>query len=140
MKKLLRFLRTILFGITLSVCAFGMTACASSEEKATSYDFTCISCSYNSSDDTTLVVWGSTLTNDSIYDMTEESFKFDLFQGETFVRTTDYCTYKIKIKHGESDTGRRNFTVAGNITKVDLNTWKAKFSSVWDTYKVWFIV
>ena len=130
----------MLLGLVLGVGAFSLTACASSEEKATSYDFTCISCSYKSEDDTTLVVWASTLTNDSIYNMIEESFKFDLYQGDTFIRTTDYCTYSISIKHGKSDTGRRNFTVSGNVTKVELNSWKAKFASVWDTYKVWFIV
>ncbi len=140
MKKIRSLFKTLFLGLALGVGAFGLTACASSEEKATSYDFTCISCTYNSSEDTTLVTWSSTLTNGSIYDMTEESFAFDLFQGETYVRTTDYCTYSIKIKHGKSDFGRRNFTVSGNITKVDLNNWKAKFSNVWDTYKIWFIV
>lgn len=140
MKKIRSLFKTLFLGLALGVSAFSLTACASSEEKATSYDFTCISCSYKSEDDTTLVVWASTLTNDSIYNMTEESFKFDLYQGDTFIRTTDYCTYSISIKHGKSDTGRRNFTVSGNVTKVELNSWKAKFASVWDTYKVWFIV
>lgn len=140
MKKIRSLFKTLFLGLALGVSAFSLTACASSEEKATSYDFACISCSYKSEDDTTLVVWASTLTNDSIYNMTEESFKFDLYQGDTFIRTTDYRTYSISIKHGKSDTGRRNFTVSGNVTKVELNSWKAKFASVWDTYKVWFIV
>ena len=140
MNKIRRLLKTIFLGLAIGICSIGLASCASSEEKGTSYDFTCISCSYDSGNDTTLVVWASTITNDSIYNMTEESFKFDLYQGDTFVRTTDYCTYKINIKHGESDVGRRNFTAAGNVTKAELNSWTAKFSSVWDTYKVWFIV
>ena len=132
--------KTLFIGLTLLVSTFSLTACASSEKIATSYDFKCISCSYKSEDDTTLVVWASTLTNDTIYNITEEYFKFDLYQGNTFIRTTDYCTYSISIKHGESNAGRRNFTVAGNVTNVELNSWEAKFSSVWDTYNVWFIV
>ena len=139
MKKLLRFLRTILFGITFSVCAFGMTACSSSEKQATSYYFSVVSCTYNSTEDTTRVVWYSDLVNDSIYDMKEESFKFDLYNGSTFVRTTDYVTYSITVKHGKSEASNRNFVANGQVTDVKINTWTAKFSSVWETYMPWFI-
>lgn len=139
MKKLLRFLRTILFGITFSVCAFGTTACSSSEKQATSYYFSVVSCTYNSTEDTTRVVWYSDLVNDSIYDMKEESFKFDLYNGSTFVRTTDYVTYSITVKHGKSEASNRNFVANGQVTDVKINTWTAKFSSVWETYMPWFI-
>ena len=139
MKKLLRFLRTILFGITFSVCAFGMTACSSSEKQATSYYFSVVSCTYNSTEDTTRVVWYSDLVNDSIYDMKEESFKFDLYNGSTFIRTTDYVTYSITVKHGKSEASNRNFVANGQVTDVKINTWTAKFSSVWETYMPWFI-
>ena len=79
MKRLLRFLRTFIFGITLGICAFGMTACSSTEKQATSYDFAVVSCTYNSEENTTKVIWYSNLVNDSIFDMKEESFKFDLY-------------------------------------------------------------
>jgi len=139
MKKLLRFLRTILFGITFSVCAFGMTACSSSEKQATSYYFSVVSCTYNSTEDTTRVVWYSDFVNNSIYDMKEESFKFDLYNGSTFVRTTDYVTYSITVKHGKSEASNRNFVANGQVTDVKINTWMAKFSNVWETYMPWFI-
>ena len=139
MKRLLRFLRTFIFGITLGICAFGMTACSSTEKQATSYDFAVVSCTYNSEENTTKVIWYSNLVNDSIFDMKEESFKFDLYEDDTFVRTTDYVTYTISVKHGKSDSGRRNFTATGKVTNVKINTWTAKFANLWDSYMPWFI-
>lgn len=140
MKKLRLLFKTLFLGLTLAVGTIGLTSCASAEEKGTSTYFNCVSCVYNSKEDTTKVVWSSILTNDSIYDMTEEHFKFDLFQGDTFIRTTDFCRYTIKINHGKFDSGLRNFTVSGSVTRVELNSWTAKFASLWDTYIVWFIV
>lgn len=116
-----------------------MTACSSSEKQATSYYFSVVSCTYNSTEDTTRVVWYSDLVNDSIYDMKEESFKFNLYNGSTFIRTTDYVTYSITVKHGKSEASNRNFVANGQVTDVKINTWTAKFSSVWETYMPWFI-
>ena len=140
MKKIRMLFKSSFLCLSIGGGAIALTGCSSAEEKATSYNFTQISCTYNSEDDTTKVVWASTLENNSIYDMTEESFKFDLFKDDVFVRTTDYINYSIPVKHGESNTGRRNFTVSGNIDKVELTQWVAKFNSVWSTYIVWFIV
>ncbi len=139
MGRIRKLFKSILLGLALGASAFGLASCSSTEKKATSYDFTVVSCTYNSEENTTKVIWYSNLVNDSIFDMKEESFKFDLYENETFIRTTDYVNYTISVKHGKTDSGRRNFTAAGKVTDVKINTWTAKFANLWDSYMPWFI-
>ena len=139
MNKIRKLLKTIFLGLAIGVSTLGLTSCSSTEKTATSYDFSVVSCTYNTEEDTTKVVWVSNLVNNSIFDIKEESFKFDLDENDTFVRTTDYVTWTISIKHGKSDLGRRNFTAAGKVTNIKINTWTAKFANLWESYTAWFI-
>lgn len=139
MKRIKKFLKMIFVGAAIGFSSFALTGCSSTEKQATSYSFSVVSCAYNSESDSTKIVWFSQLVNDSIYDIKNESFKFDLYDGETFVRTTDYVTYEIAIKHGSSNSGNRNFTANGKVTDVKINSWVASFSNVWETYLPWFI-
>jgi len=139
MNKIRKLLKTILLGLVIGVSSLSLTSCSSSEETATSYDFSVVSCTYNTEENTTKIVWTSNLVNDSIFDIKEESFKFDLYENDTFVRTTDYVTWTISIKHGKSDLRKRNFTAAGKVTDIKINTWTAKFANLWESYTVWFI-
>lgn len=139
MNKIRKLLKTIFLGLAIGVSTLGLTSCSSTEKTATSYDFSVVSCIYNTEENKTEVVWVSNLVNNSIFDIKKESFKFDLYENDTFVRTTDYITWTISIKHGKSDLGRRNFTAAGKVTDIKINTWTAKFANLWETYTAWFI-
>ena len=139
MNRFKKFIKTLFIGLGIGVSTLGITSCASAKEEATSYNFQVVSCVYDSEQDQTRVIWISTLTNDSIYNITSESFKFDLYQGSSFVRTTNYYHWTIEIKHGASNTGSRYFYVEGNITNVELHSWVAHFDNLWNTYKAWFI-
>lgn len=132
-------LKKLLMGFAFCFCFLGLTSCSSVEKKGMSTNFTVISCIYDSHADTTEVVWNSTLTNESIYDMKKVFFKFDLYKDNSLVRTTDYCYYNIKIPHGSSDTGNRSFVVNGNIDNVKINVWYAEFANLWESYEGWWI-
>ena len=85
MNKIRKLLKTIFLGLAIGVSTLGLTSCSSTEKTATSYDFSVVSCTYNTEEDTTKVVWVSNLVNNSIFDIKEESFKFDLYENDTFV-------------------------------------------------------
>ncbi len=139
MNKIRKLLKTIFLGLAIGVSALGLASCSSTEKTATSYDFSVVSCIYNTEENKTNIVWVSNLVNNSIFDIKKESFKFDLYENDTFIRTTDYITWTISIKHGKSDLGRRNFTAAGKVTDIKINTWTAKFANLWESYTAWFI-
>lgn len=120
-------------------CVFNLTACASVEKRGMSTDFQVISCTYDAGNDTTNIVWYSNLNNESIYDMKQVYFKFDLYKDNEFVRTTDNVYWNIQISHGSNDAGRRNFTVEGNIDDIKINQWSADFATLWESYEAWFI-
>ena len=139
MKRLIKALRTMFLAIFIGVFAFGLTSCASSAEIATSYDYSVTSCVYDADNDRTKVTWYSTIYNDSIYEMREESFKFDLYKDGEFVRTTKYITWEFVIRPGESYSSNRWFYATGVVTDAKINVWSAEFANVWDTYTPWFI-
>ncbi len=139
MGKIRDFLKSLVLFLVLGVSVFGLASCSSTEKQATSYDFTVVSCTYNSEDNTTKIIWYSNIVNDSIFDINKESFKFDLYENDTYIRTTDYVNYTISVKHGKSDSGKRNFTVEGKVTNIKINTWTANFDNLWNSYMPWFI-
>lgn len=139
MGKFKKFLKFLFLAFSVGACSFGVTACSSSEKSATSYDFTVLSCTYNSEDDVTKVLWTSKLVNGSIYDIENVSFKFDVYNSDTYIRTTDYVNYDIAIKHSKYNFGNRIVNLAGQVTDIKINTWKAKFNNLWQTYLPWFI-
>lgn len=138
MKMLKRLLKIIGLGLSFGVCALGVASCSTTKKEATSYDFTVISCSYRSETGTTLIRWSSELVNNSIYDIKRETFSFDLYNGTTYLKNESY-TYIIEIKHGQTNTGIRWFETSGNVSNVELKSWDAEFTTVWETYKAWFI-
>lgn len=139
MNRIKKFFKSLLFGLIIGTAAFSISSCSATEKKATSYDFAVVSCVYNAEKNTTDVYWYSRIVNDSIYDMKEESFKFDLYDGDTFLRTTDYFKYKLFVKSGETNQGQRYFTVNEKVTDAKINTWKADFANLWESYFPWFI-
>ena len=139
MRKIKKAIKGLVIGFALGVAAFGMTSCASADQKATSYSFSVVSCTYDGEQDATKIVWTSRLVNESIYDIKTVSFKFDLYDGEALLRTTDYVKYTIPIKHGGTNAGNRSFSAEGNVNGAKINTWTASFANVWESYLPWFI-
>lgn len=139
MNRIKKFFKSLLFGLIIGTATFSISSCSATEKKATSYDFAVVSCVYNAEKNTTDVYWYSRIVNDSIYDMKEESFKFDLYDGDTFLRTTDYFKYKLFVKSGQTNQGQRYFTVNEKVTDAKINTWKAGFANLWESYSPWFI-
>ena len=138
MKRLKKLLKIIGLGLSLGVCALGVTSCSTSKKEAYISDFQTVECRYYSESDKTKVYWYSDLRNNTIYDIKQESITFDLYNNETFVKTETY-NYSIVVKHGQTESGKRWFETSGNITDVKLNYWTAEFSNVWNSYKTWFI-
>ena len=138
MKKVRRLLKIIGLGLSVGICALGVTSCSSSKKEAYISNFQTVECRYYSESDKTKVYWYSDLRNDSIYNMERESIAFDLYNNETFVKTETY-NYAIVVKHGQTDSSKRWFETSGKITDIKLNYWTAEFSNVWNTYKAWFI-
>ena len=136
MKKVLRI---VLLCFIICFCFLSFTACTSVEKKGISTDFKVVRCEYDSSTNTTKIIWNSTLTNESIYDMTQVYFKFDLYKDNAFIMTTENVYWDIQIPHGESNFGNRYFIVDGEIDNIKINKWDADFANLWDSYEPWWI-
>lgn len=139
MNRIKKFFKSLLFGLIIGTATFSISSCSATEKKATSYDFAVVSCVYNAEKNTTDVYWYSRIVNDSIYDMKEESFKFDLYDEDTYLRTTDYFKYKLFVKSGQTNQGQRCFTVNEKVTDAKINICKADFANLWESYSPWFI-
>ncbi|MCI6358101.1 MAG: AAA family ATPase [Erysipelotrichaceae bacterium] len=137
--KFLELFKKIFLIFTFFAVIFGLASCASVEYKGMSTNFIVNSCTYDSTSNTTEVIWSSTLKNQSIYDIKTVYFKFDLYKEGSFVETTDDIYWDISIKHGESDTSMRRLIVNGEIDNIKINVWNAQFSTFWETYEEWLI-
>lgn len=139
MRKFKKLIKGLIIGFGLGISAFGMSSCSSTEKVAYSRDFTVVRVDYDTEADKTKITWTATLYNPSIYDLKDFSFKFDLYNGDTLVRTTDYVRYSIPIKHGATNSGSRYFIAEGSITDAKYVAWIGTFANVWETYFPWFV-
>ncbi len=139
MSKLKKFLKFLLLSFSIGTCTLGLVSCSSVEKKSTSYDFEVVSCEYVAEEDITKVVWSSRIVNETIYDIENVTFRFDVYNVDSYVRTTDDCVYSIAIKHGKSNNGNRGVSLYGQVTNISIHSWTAKYSSLWKTYQPWFI-
>ena len=124
--------------IVLLPCFCG---CQLSEEDAT-FNYSVIDKSqfvYDEQTDTTKVIWATTLTNDSIYDIQEFNVVFDLFSNSKKVKTETYY-YNVEVGHGDEYTDKFSFTAVGKIDSIEFVSWEANFSSFWNTYHIWIVV
>ncbi len=138
MKRISKLLLIFVFFVML----IPLSSCSSTEKTATAGINTNfkISCSYNSSEDKTVVIIPVVVNNDSIYNIYKCSFKFDIYKDGELIRTTDYVDFDFSISHGASEATNLSFTAKGEVTDVTINVWNASFSSVWSTYQLWFIL
>lgn len=119
-----------------------LTSCQSTDKTNSYFNTETISVSefdYDSENNQTTVVWTTTLTNKTIYNIKDFSVKFELYSGETLVDTKIY-TYSHFIGHGKEYTGAFSFTYNGNIDNIKYKAWDATYDTFWETYKVWIIV
>ena len=139
MKTIKKLFKTVLLGFAIGVCSFGLTSCATAEESASCSSFVVNQCVYDAENDKTKIVWTATIINPSIYNLEEGSFKFDLYLDGSFLRTTDYITWDMPVKHGASKTEKCVFYTKGKVTNAKISVWRAKFSNLWNSYAPWFI-
>lgn len=95
-------------------------------------------CTYTSSSDTTRVSFVIQINNESIYDISNESFQFSLHKDDSIVETK-YYKYSIKVKASKSITSSCYFDYNGQIDSAVFVSWNCEYSSFWDTYLAWMI-
>lgn len=128
--------------ISLLASMFLLSACDQSTDKSESYFDTSgiasTKCEYDSVNNTTKVVWASTLTNGTIYNIKGFSVTFKLYNNSTLVGTQTYH-YSTSIKHGKDYRGAFNFICENEVNSIEYISWSADYDSFWGTYKIWFI-
>lgn len=95
-------------------------------------------CTYTSSSDTTRVSFVIQINNESIYDISNESFQFSLYKDDSIIETK-YYKYSIKVKASKSITSSCYFDYNGQIDSAVFVSWNCEYSSFWDTYLAWMI-
>ncbi len=138
MKKATKFIIMLVFVFL----AFALSSCESTSKEATAAvnPNINVSCYYNSSKDTTSVEVSVIVKNNSIYNIDKCSFKFNIFNNDELVRTTDYSDFNLKVKHGREKKATLSFEAAGEVTNVDIQSWSAHYVSFWSTYNVIIII
>ena len=114
-----------------------LSSCTSVNKIRENENFT-YKCNYDSETNKTEIVWRSKITNKSIYDIDAFWFRFELYDGDTYIDKVGY-TWDLDIKHGDFNDTYRVFYRDGKITDISINEWGADYLSLWDTYHTWFI-
>lgn len=96
-------------------------------------------CEYFVNTNQTKITWETTLTNNTIYNMKGFSIKFDMFSGDDYVKREN-LNYSAFVKNGEWRDGEFYFYTDGNIDRIEYWSWTAEYDTLWNTYKIWFIV
>ena len=135
-----RFLRYISIFFCLLIPMVFLSGCAStSQEGSANARLTSqAACTYTSSSDTTRVSFVIQINNESIYDISNESFQFSLYKDDSIVETK-YYKYSIKVKASKSITSSCYFDYNGQIDSAVFVSWNCEYSSFWDTYLAWMI-
>lgn len=128
--------------LLIVVCSCLFVGCQSTDKSDSFFDTSGIeytSFDYDSQSNKTHVVWATTLTNDTVYNINGFSVTFKLYQGSTLVSTRNF-KYTKTVKHGADYTGTFSFDVANEIDSISYVSWSANYDSFWETYKIWIIV
>ncbi len=135
-----RFLRYISIFFCLLIPMVFLSGCAStSQEGSANARLTSqATCTYANSSDTTRVSFVIQINNESIYDISNESFQFSLYKDDSIVETK-YYKYSIKVKASKSITNSCYFDYNGQIDSAVFVSWNCEYSSFWNTYSAWMI-
>ena len=111
-----RFLRYISIFFCLLIPMVFLSGCAStSQEGSANARLTSqATCTYANSSDTTRVSFVIQINNESIYDISNESFHFSLYKDDSIVETK-YYKYSIEVKASKSITNSCYFDYNGQI-------------------------
>lgn len=80
-----------------------------------------------------------TFNNNSIYDLNKIYANFDLYKGDTFLKTVYDVELNWPIRHGRSKTIKTSFSVGYEVDGVGFNAWSGSYASFIKTYQVWVI-
>lgn len=128
--------------LTIFLSSFLLSSCASvDKENSVSYavlnnEFSYV---YNEYKDTTYVEFTMSISNDSIYDLNEEYFKFRLFEKDLDVPIEETFTYTMKIAANSNTNANCRFEYEGEIIGVSFISAEFQFSDIWNTYFGYFL-
>lgn len=94
---------------------------------------------YNAVNNQTRIVFNLTLTNDTIYNFEGFSLTVKLYNQSGALRTETFNGTRA-VKHGGRYSNAFELVADGRVTGIEFVSWSAKYRSLWDTYKIWFIV
>ena len=117
-KKISKIVMLLVFVVRI----FTLSSCSSTDKTATAginMNYKVI-CAYNATEDTTSVKVPINVNNESIYNITKCSFKFDIYKDGELVRTTDYGDFDLSVSHSASKTTNLSFTAKGEVTDVKM--------------------
>lgn len=131
----------LLLFILLLICVFAFSGCQSTDKTNSYFDPSELEhaeFNYDSVNNKTKVVFSTTLTNKTIYNIEELSIKFELYSNGSLVGTKT-GSYTCFVGHGKEYTGNFTFSVEGKIDSIQYISWHAEYASLWNSYKSWFI-
>lgn len=137
MRRVFRYI-SIFFCLLIPMVFLSGCASTSQEGSANARLTSQAACTYTSSSDTTRVSFVIQINNESIYDISNESFQFSLHKDDSIVETK-YYKYSIKVKASKSITSSCYFDYNGQIDSAVFVSWNCEYSSFWDTYLAWMI-
>ena len=130
------------FVLLLLGCILCMSGCQSTDKSDSYFNYSKFEQAdfeYDEETNNTKVIFNATLTNGTIFNFNSFSIKLNLYSGSTIVGTETY-NYDLDVKNGDSYTGYFNFYANGQIDSIKYVSWTANYSSLWETYKIWFII
>lgn len=131
----------LLLFILLLICVFAFSGCQSTDKTNSYFDSSELEhaeFNYDSVNNKTKVVFSTTLTNKTIYNIEELSIKFELYSNGSLVGTKT-GSYTCFVGHGKEYMGNFTFSVEGKIDSIQYISWHAEYASLWNSYKSWFI-
>lgn len=123
---------------------FLLTGCQSTD-KTQAYlgtgDYFTYTCSYDSVENVTNLKIKTYIQNDTIYKIDKITLVINLYKDDTLVKKEVKVTFDFDVNNGETEVHTFSTYYAGaEVNKIEFESWSADYYSLWDTYKVWFIV
>lgn len=95
--------------------------------------------SYNAETDSTSFICNIYIHNGMNVNASQPTFIFDLYKDRLKTAQCERTFYTLKMKHNTEKEYTLSFSVDGQYDGVALREWTSDISSIWDTYKTWFV-
>lgn len=129
----------------LFVCFFSflLTGCQSTDKTkaymSTGDNFVYV-CTYDSSNDDTIVDIKTIVENDTIYTIENISLTIDLYNSDNIIKSNYTNIFDYEIKYGVTAAVNLRFIYDnGKIDKIRFVKWSASYKSIWDSYHTWIL-